>query len=172
MFWFKSKPGVNPNQNESELANDGDKVHLEENRLPMEFTKVNLPPADTLEISKSWPDYIHNNFRLLEIPARDMIVLVQIGGRKENDFEVKLGQLIEAAITFHDGRSFEFEAILTKYYCNLKTQNQKLVCELQKPIPQDILNKEREYLRDNYNFGTESQTLDNTSPCQVEATIF
>ena len=154
MFWFKNKVGE-----EGSLVSKGNGTpKINEVSRDTEFKQIIYPPADTLEVAKSEPEYVCGHFRLLEILSENIIGLVQIGNCMSYDFEVRIGESVEAVINFHDGSSFEFVGEIVSYSCNLHTRNHKLICVLNEHIPIELISKEIAYLKDNYGVENEQDS--------------
>ena len=114
-----------------------------------ECQRVYLPAMDTLEIIKSTPEFIQDEFRVLDIVSEKAVGMVRVGSHKHPIY-IRMGQMLQVTVMFHDGNCYEIGGKVVRYCSDLSTQNEKLVCLLVERIPKEIIDSEMEYLRDNY----------------------
>lgn len=149
MLWFFGRGRRRGGNGDSDASKSSIK-RADNNNKRRECGRIYLPPADTLEIVSSTPEYIHQHFRVLDIVSEKAVGLVRIGEFLQEDVSLRMGHEINAAVMFHDGTCFEFEGKIIRYSSDLTSKNEKLVCLLNTRIPKKIIEREIEYLRDNY----------------------
>ena len=108
--------------------------------------RVNLPPADTLQVLGSDPEYFAESFRVLNILSEKAIGLVCVGDSNPCVIPLVMGEEVGATIEFHDGTIFEFKGNVVRYSSDLNTRNSTVICKLLTHIPVAIIKEELDYL--------------------------